>query len=47
MEINLADSVLTCLLGKLPYSGSLPQCLFEEVMIKHYFSLGMVSLSSV
>ena len=31
-------TVLTCLLGKLPYNGSVPQFLFERMMIKQPIS---------
>jgi len=43
---HLSDSVLTHLLGKLPYNGSVPQFFFfERMVIKHHFSLGIVNLA--
>lgn len=38
-------TVLTCLLGKMPYSGSVPQFLFERMTMKHYFSFRMLNLT--
>lgn len=38
-------TLLTHLLSKLPYNGSVPQFLFERMIIKQYFSLGIVSLT--
>lgn len=31
--------------GKLPYSGSMPQFLFERMTMKHYFSFRMLNLT--
>lgn len=38
-------TLLACMLGKLPYSGSLPWFLFERVVLKCCFNLGMLSLA--